>query len=66
MLICKLYPHPMRYEPEGFNGGPAIVDAKGGVVMGFFWPSHDPAMPEREIDDGMKELAEAICFLMNQ
>jgi len=56
----------MRYEPEGFNGGPAIVDAKGGVVMGFFWPSHDPAMPEREIDDGMKELAEAICFLMNQ
>lgn len=66
MLIVKLYPQPFRYDAEGFNGGPAILDAKGNVAVAFFWPAHDPFLPEAEIDDSMKELAEAFCFLMNQ
>lgn len=38
----KFFPAPLRYEPEGYLGGPAVLDAKSSVVAALFWPLHDP------------------------
>jgi hypothetical protein len=38
---------PLRYEPEGHVGGPAIKDANGQLVAALYWPGHAPADTDR-------------------
>ena len=41
-MTSQFFARPLRFEPDGHDQGPAIVDANGRLVASFYWPVHEP------------------------
>jgi hypothetical protein len=47
----RIIKRPLRYEAEGYNGGPAILAADGQLVAALFWPGHEPKDTDRAVGE---------------
>lgn len=44
------YRPPFQYTDEGYNEGPALLDANGKAVACFFWPCHPPEATDAAVN----------------
>src|SRR5262249_32316616 len=60
--ILAMWPTPWRYEAEGYNSGPCVVDLNGQVIAALFWPRH-PAFVTMQAEGLVENLGQAIAGL---